>query len=280
MTKSKTTPISKRKFKLYHFPIFPYFLIIDTLKNLKKKRYINGLAMLIITIIFSGMWLGGYTITALAAYQIAKQTAFNKTAINSSLPATTPIVTPSLSPNVQGINTTKTQVVNTDPIINCKFTHLGIIRLRRSVCNKSTECQIGDKWIYYDSISKCKADQNTYYQKQYNAQSGQKDSSFDQAEYKRQLSEVKIDCSLNSPPYSYNFGQLTYDECKQKSDAYFAQKRAELGPAPQPGHLEKALQEMYDLSHPNFTYPQASPIDGTIYIVPTPTPLQVPVGYP
>lgn len=51
--------------------------------------------------------------------------------------------------------------IDSDPIVDCKFTYLGIIRLKRSVCSKSTDCQIGGKWIYYDSVDKCKQDQKT-----------------------------------------------------------------------------------------------------------------------
>lgn len=58
--------------------------------------------------------------------------------------------------------------IDPDPIIDCKFTYIGTIRLKRSICNKSTDCQIGNKWIYYDSVDKCKADQNAYNQQQKN----------------------------------------------------------------------------------------------------------------
>lgn len=51
--------------------------------------------------------------------------------------------------------------VNPDPIIDCKFTYIGTMKLRKSVCSKSTDCQIGDRWIYYDSVDRCKADQKT-----------------------------------------------------------------------------------------------------------------------
>jgi hypothetical protein len=44
--------------------------------------------------------------------------------------------------------------------------------------------------------------------------------------------------------------------------------------------LQSAIDQMYQLSHPNYTLPTAAPIDGTIHMAPTPTPLLVPVGYP
>jgi hypothetical protein len=46
-----------------------------------------------------------------------------------------------------------------DPVVDCTFTHIGTKRLKNSICKKSTECQVGDKWIYYSSVAKCKADQ-------------------------------------------------------------------------------------------------------------------------
>jgi len=75
----------------------------------------------------------------------------------------TPTTTPTSTSDIKGTTTTKTQpVVDSDPIIDCKFTHLGTIRLKRSVCSKSTDCQIGGKWVYYDSVDKCKEDQRSY----------------------------------------------------------------------------------------------------------------------
>lgn len=69
------------------------------------------------------------------------------------LPTNTPI--PNQETNTQIYYATP----NPDPIIDCKFTYLGTIRLRSSVCRKSTDCQISGKWVYYDSVERCKADQ-------------------------------------------------------------------------------------------------------------------------
>lgn len=101
METPETTPISRRNFKLYHLPILPYFLIVDTIKNLKAKRYLSALAMLIITTIFLVIWLGGYAITAIVGYEIVKQNIFDKTGGNlvlSSIPQATTIVTPPPTP--------------------------------------------------------------------------------------------------------------------------------------------------------------------------------------
>lgn len=98
--------------------------------------------------------------------------------------------------------------IDADPVIDCNFTNIGTMRLKSSVCSKSTDCQIGDKWIYYDSVDKCKQDQKAYQDKK-----GE--------EYQRQLKEEKINCSYTASGYSFNFGQLTSDECKLKYNQYF-----------------------------------------------------------
>lgn len=49
-----------------------------------------------------------------------------------------------------------------DPIVTClihKDCGGGSTQLRSSVCSNSTCCQIGDKWIFYQSKSKCTQDQ-------------------------------------------------------------------------------------------------------------------------
>lgn len=81
----------------------------------------------------------------------AKQgTSPSPSSIVKVIPSSTPQPTPKPTP---------TKTVDPDPIIDCKFTYIGVMKLRRSVCNKSTDCQINGKWIYYDSVDKCKADQ-------------------------------------------------------------------------------------------------------------------------
>jgi len=169
-----------------------------------------------------------------------------------------------------------------DPIVMCDFTYLPDQKMKSSECSRSFECQVGGQWYIYTSRDQCKIDQDNYWRnKRSNVQDGQNTNSFlSQEEYKRRLSEIKIECKLDSPPYFYDFGQLTYEECKQKGDAYFAQKRAELGPTPELGHLEKALQEMQEISNYNPALPTIPPADYSIHMEPTPTPLKVPIGYP
>lgn len=61
--------------------------------------------------------------------------------------------------NGENVPTLPPTTTDSDPIIDCKFTYLGTMKLRKSVCSKSTDCQIGGKWVYYDSVDRCKADQ-------------------------------------------------------------------------------------------------------------------------
>lgn len=50
-----------------------------------------------------------------------------------------------------------------DPIITCKFKYISPMQLRKSVCSASTECEIDGKWYFYESVTKCKEDQNHYF---------------------------------------------------------------------------------------------------------------------
>lgn len=76
-----------------------------------------------------------------------------ETTIPTILPVTpAPTTTPTPRPIVA-------KTTDPDPIIDCNFTHIGTMKLRRSICAKSTDCQLGDKWVYYDSVDKCRADQ-------------------------------------------------------------------------------------------------------------------------
>ncbi len=46
--------------------------------------------------------------------------------------------------------------VDPDPIINCTSQHLGVLKLRASVCKVSVECQFGNNWILYPSMAACR----------------------------------------------------------------------------------------------------------------------------
>lgn len=57
-----------------------------------------------------------------------------------------------------------------DPIITCNFTYTGSRQMRRSECNISFNCQIGNNWYVYTSREKCTQDQNAQIVKQGNPQ--------------------------------------------------------------------------------------------------------------
>ena len=114
----------------------------------------------------------------------------------SNLEPTPTILQPTPTPTTTPIRIQPT--VDPDPIIDCKFTYLGTIRLRRSVCSKSTDCQIGGKWVYYDSVEKCKADQ-----KASNNSTGSVSNTFQPVNYYK--------CTLCYHNYQSSDNCVTYD---------------------------------------------------------------------
>jgi len=123
------------------------------------------------------------------------------------LPTNTPIPTP----------TTKyvapKPTVDPDPLVACnihKDCGGGSVQLKSSVCSNSTCCQVGDKWIFYQSKQKCTQDQNAQnakyntppiVPKQGSAQTGSS-------------SEPLITCVLSTG--TYRVFQSTCDKEKQK----------------------------------------------------------------
>lgn len=141
----------------------------------------------------------------------------------------TPTPTPLINSTPTLIPTQK--VVDTDPIIDCESSYPNCkgssIRVRQSRCSKITCCGFNDgKWTIYPSVEKCTEAQKNSQTQVNNPTIKPNNTGISVEEYNRQLAAIKIDCSFNSPPYSYNFGQLTYDECKQKTDAYWAERKA------------------------------------------------------
>lgn len=154
---------------------------------------------------------------------------------------------------------TKQVYVDPDPIITCTSSYpncLGkSLQVRQSECSKTYCCGIGDKWSIYLSEGQCK-------QAQKNA------GNVTQNNYVPPVpsGQIKIKCDLSSGEYHYDFGEITYDECKRKSDNYFAQKRAEINSQGTGGSLQDTLKKMAEISNVN-------------YYLPTAEPLKVPVTY-
>ena len=142
------------------------------------------------------------------------------------------IVVPTITPTSIPTSIPTQKVVDTDPIIDCKSDYPNCkgssIKVRSSQCSKITCCGFNDgKWIIYPSVEKCKEAQNKGQPTQVNNPTIKPNNTgISVEEYNKQLAAIKIDCSFNSPPYSFNFGQLTSTECKQKTDAYWAERKA------------------------------------------------------
>jgi hypothetical protein len=158
------------------------------MKGVVKELTIFGFAVLLVVVL----------------YQFGKAQTLPKTD-NTVHTTATPVTLSTAKPKVEGATTTKIQpVTDTDPIVDCKFTHTGTMKLKSSVCSKSTDCQIGDKWYYYDSVAKCKADQNNY-----------------TAAYNRVYSNPFITCvvtySCTGKSYTYQVSQTTCNSFQQQA---------------------------------------------------------------
>lgn len=107
--------------------------------------------------------------------------------------------------------------IDPDPPVHCKISQEcggRTIPLRQSECESSTCCGFpGGKWVFYKDKNQCLKDQ------------GQNSNS---TNYTSPNSvSTKIHCSYNGgSDYNFDFGELTYDECKVKTDAYWTGKRA------------------------------------------------------
>lgn len=55
-----------------------------------------------------------------------------------------------------------TQKSDPDPIIDCQFSTVGTVKLKKSVCSITFECQIGGPWYLYTDKNKCLEDQKKY----------------------------------------------------------------------------------------------------------------------
>ncbi len=71
-----------------------------------------------------------------------------------------------VTPTTKPIVNYPTSTPDPDPIITCNM-HIncggGTKQLRKSVCEQSTCCEIGNSWTFYEDKNKCTQDQNSYY---------------------------------------------------------------------------------------------------------------------
>lgn len=83
------------------------------------------------------------------------------TETNTPTPTATETAKPTPKPKPIAVKT-----IDPDPIINCTITANcggGTRQMKRSVCSKSTCCQIGNNWYIYSSNEKCDEDQKSQY---------------------------------------------------------------------------------------------------------------------
>jgi hypothetical protein len=120
---------------------------------------------------------------------------------------------PTPKPQVKGITTQTVKKVDSDPPVHCNVNANcggGTTPLKKSECDNSICCQIGDKWIFYKDKNKCIADQ------------GGRPSTQQGNFTSPGVANTKTLCKFSGSGYSFDFGELTYDECTKKTEAYWA----------------------------------------------------------
>jgi len=104
--------------------------------------------------------------------------------------------------------------IDPDPIINCNI-HAncggGSKQMKRSECSQTTCCQIGDKWYFYLSKTKCQQDQATVYN-----YSQPTFTSPPTLNLKPPPTFVPSDNSLENPNYTYTPSQEDIDTLIQR----------------------------------------------------------------
>ena len=172
------------------------------IKKILRHRFIfpKRLNLLILGSLLVVFVVMGYT--AYLNSGVSKPEVYQSSIVSDQV--TIPISSPVDSPKV---------IVSTDPIEPCNGQKSKqTINVRRSECqSKYTDCQIGNVWkiLTKDECSRQQVSNN-----------GSNNTSYQPIP--NQSGQLTINCSFSSGNYSFNFGQLTYDECKTKTDAYWA----------------------------------------------------------
>ena len=130
-------------------------------------------------------------------------------------PTVNPSLLPSSQPKTNPVNPNTNS--NLDYMVNCRTTAecgSGTVYIKKSECDNSICCQIGDKWIFYKDKNKCSVDQN------------RNNQTFTQPTFVNPGNqEIKINCSFSSEKYSFDFGMITYNKCTIKSNEYWNQQK-------------------------------------------------------
>lgn len=200
-----------------------------------------------------------------------------------------------------------TPTIDSDPIIDCKFTYVGTKKLKRSVCNNATDCEIEKgKWYLYYSVKKCKEDQQKYYagtleghpytNNQTNTNVVNTTTQYPACEVyypglkktgtyyhlsPEKCIEEKNKVNSSSLNTSSTITCIVNYPCTGNSYSYQTDKNTcdfmQSG-AKSTCSTYEAIDNMNEVAHPTINYPQASPIDGSIHIDNTPTPT-IPYGF-
>ncbi len=200
------------------FGIIAFLGMVFT-ENKNKKKIIPIVKYSFVICLFYCLFNVGAVLSVKNTFQEQKQKSdYLKYQPQTNLtPTTTPktVIQPTKKP------------IDTDPIIDCKFDagqcKGASIKVRNSQCLNTTCCQIGNNWIPYITVQKCKEAQNTYTNNNQIIAPTYKPNNPSYTS-----GEVKISCSYHSGDYNFDYGMLTYDECKIKSDAYWNSKKASL----------------------------------------------------
>lgn len=147
------------------------------------------------------------------------------------------------------------KAINTDPVVSCESSASECngksIEVRKSQCQNITCCQVGSTYSVYSSVGKCKEAQNGKQSTQnqnsnVNCWQKRNDGSFvynfgaiPRSECDSQVKALSdslshfrdpvtgttlVDCKFKSSDYSFDFGRITSDQCKEKSNAFWKEK--------------------------------------------------------
>ncbi len=136
-------------------------------KEIKLGRFLLISGSIFAVVIFIGIVLVNLSNNRTESLRLQKE--INELKYESSkqnaLPTTT---TPTTSPQVKQQPPTPQQVVvqDTDPVIDCKTSDCGTLKIKRSECSVGICCEIGDDWVWSKSEIECRNAQDDNYDRE------------------------------------------------------------------------------------------------------------------
>jgi hypothetical protein len=128
----------------------------ERLKNLASRWKYGLVAVLALLGISSAVsYYAGFNHSLITQPKTVQTTPINEQVKGAQAPTITPI--PTLTPTNTPVSTNKetNTVINSDPIIQCNFPHVGIKNLRKSICDMVYECELNGKWLIAPSRESC-----------------------------------------------------------------------------------------------------------------------------